>query len=130
MTSKRVIILVACASAAIGFPGVFAQAQTDPAQTDPAQTDTDAQLGKKIPATVAAPEQPQEQSVEAALVQCIWDKDPDLVLAIRDAASQEAFMAAFKRGLALCAYPETKSYSMGRFFGAVKALAGPPEYED
>ncbi|GAA4038889.1 hypothetical protein [Parerythrobacter jejuensis] len=57
---------------------------------------------------------------EAAFVACLAEKDPDLIGKIRDAESQEAFLAALKEGVAKCPV-DTDGMSMGRLFGALKA---------
>jgi hypothetical protein len=68
-------------------------------------------------------------SIEQQLAACIYEREPELLLAIRDAANEEEFVAAFRRAVELCEFPE-QEYSLGRFFDAVNALAGPPEYSE
>jgi len=67
--------------------------------------------------------------VEQAFAQCIHDNDPALLIAIRDAGSEQEFVDAIERRATICDLQADK-LSMGRFFSAVSALIGPPEYDD
>ena len=71
----------------------------------------------------------QAEAIEDALVQCIFEKEPELLYAMRDAEGPEGFSAAFRRGVEICEFPE-RQYSMARFFDAVNARIGKPNYED
>ena len=70
-----------------------------------------------------------EDTVEAAFAQCIFDKEPELLFAIRDAATMEDAEAAFAQAIELCP-TDVETMSMGLFFTAVNELIGPPTYED
>lgn len=62
-----------------------------------------------------------EISIEEQLAQCIFERDRSILVAIRDAANEQEFVTAFRRGVALCEFPE-QEYSLGRFFTALNQL--------
>lgn len=57
-------------------------------------------------------------TVEEAFVACLVEEDVDLLRAIGDAPSQEAFTEALKEGLVICPVAVEKM-SMGKFFTAL-----------
>jgi hypothetical protein len=70
----------------------------------------------------------EASSLEQQLAACIHEREPALLLAIRDAASEEAFVAAFRQAVKMCEFPE-QEYSLGRFFDAVNAFLRPSQPE-
>jgi len=70
------------------------------------------------------------QGAEYQLAACIHEKDPALLVEIRDASSQEAFVEALRRGAVLCEMSDLDGFSMGKFFDAIAELIGKPTYED
>lgn len=76
-----------------------------------------AAMGLSVPAVTHA----AESSIEEQLAQCIFERDRSILVAIRDAANEQEFVTAFRRGVALCEYPE-QEYSLGRFFTALNQL--------
>ena len=67
---------------------------------------------------------------EYQLAACIHENDADLLVAIRDAESEDAFVENLQKGAALCEMTELSGFSMGRFFDAIAELIGAPSYED
>ncbi|WP_379546641.1 hypothetical protein ACFCW2_11890 [Qipengyuania sp. DSG2-2] len=62
----------------------------------------------------------EETSDEASFVSCLAEKEPGLIVKIRDAESEEAFIAALKEGAEVCP-TEVEGMSMGKLFKALNA---------
>lgn len=73
------------------------------------------------PALAHHGEEAEDTGAEAALVQCIYDKDPAAARAIKDAPGEEEFLAALEAGAALCS-TELKGLSLGRLFKKLNEL--------
>lgn len=72
-------------------------------------------------AVAVTPVGAQETGVEAQFAQCVVEQDADQARAIKDAPSQEAFVAEFKKGVEICPV-DVEQMSMGRFFTALNEL--------
>ncbi|MDG2003830.1 MAG: hypothetical protein P8J20_10915 [Novosphingobium sp.] len=77
-------------------------------------------LAKDVPAPAV-----EVPSSEVKFAQCVYDKNPTLAGSIKDAPSQEAFVAALKQGATLCE-TDVDGMSLGRFFTALNKLV--PDY--
>ncbi|MEZ5694280.1 MAG: hypothetical protein R3D99_10700 [Altererythrobacter sp.] len=70
-----------------------------------------------IPVVAEAESQPEP---EAAFVACLSEKQSELIDKIRDAGSEQAFIAALKEGAEVCPV-EIDGMSMGKLFKALNA---------
>ncbi len=62
----------------------------------------------------------ENPGVEQQFVDCLAEKQPDLIVQIRDAESQEGFEAGMKTALEVCP-TETDAMSMAKLFRALNA---------
>ena len=79
-------------------------------------------LAPVLAAGLAVPAAADEaaSTLEADFVACIVGKDVALARALKDAPSEDAFMASIRIAVELCPIP-VEQLSMGRFFDALNA---------